>query len=250
MKKILSILALGIACNLNAGTVAPGKQPVQPTIAEQGPSTAIWGDHARRDGASYSDLGFIHALNNDLNQSGVFIRGMVGGGEYSYYNPALQDSTVTGRLLDADLGVGYRAVMPGLTLSAFAAAHVRDRNLDNNDPSNDLSTGTRWGARFGLEATGNISGFYYSAIGQISTVETAIWTRGRIGYNFGRVTVGPEFIYLNDAMFDERRFGGFVTVQVLNNLSVTASAGSADYGSALGGAGNTPYGALGFVVSF
>ncbi len=250
MKKAITLLALSIACTLNAGTVAPGKAPMIQPAPEQGPGTVIWGDHTRRDGASYSDLGFIHALNNDLNQSGLFLRGMVGGGEYTYQNQALQDDIVTGRLLDADLGIGYRYATQYLTLGAFAAAHVRDRNLDNNDPSNDLSTGTRWGARFGLEASGNINGFVYSAIGQVSTVETALWTRGRVGYNFGRVTVGPEFIYLNDAMFDERRFGGFVTVQILNNLSITASGGSADFGSALGGKGNTPYGALGFVVSF
>lgn len=217
---------------------------------EKGDGTVIFGDTTRRDGANYTDLGIIHALNNDLSLSGVFFRGFVGGGYYDYNATGLQVSEVTTRLLDVDAGVGYRHVMPGLTLSAFAALHMRDRDMQFNDPSNDLSTGTRWGARFGLEATGNVGGFYYSALGQVSTVETAIWTRGRIGYNFGRVTIGPEFIYLNDAMFDERRFGGFVTVQVLNNLSLTVSGGSADYGSALGGAGNTPYGALGFAVSF
>lgn len=250
MKSTLTLLALGIACTLNAGTVAPGKAPAMQPAPEKGDGTVVFGEHQRRDQANYSSLGFMHALNDDLSLSGLYVRGFVGGGYYDYNATGLQVSEVSSRLFDADLGIGYRHVTQYLTLGAFAAVHVRDRNMGFNDPSNDLSTGTRWGARFGLEATGNINGFYYSAIGQVSTVETAIWSRGRIGYTFGRVTVGPEFIYLNDAMFDERRFGGFVTVQVLNNLSVTASAGSADYGSALGGAGNTPYGALGFAVTF
>lgn len=250
MKPSLLILALGLACNLSAGTVAPDKAPMQPVPAEKGDGTVVFGETQRRDQANYTSLGFMHALNNDLSLSGLYIRGFVGGGYYDYYTSGLQVSEVTTRLFDADVGLGYRWVSQYLTLGAFASVHVRDRDMQFNDPANDLSTGTRWGARFGAEATGNINGFYYSALGQISTVETAIWTRARIGYNFGRVTIGPEFIYLNDAMFDERRFGGFITLQVLNNLSITASGGSSDYGSALGGAGNTPYGAVGFAVTF
>lgn len=250
MKKAITLLALGIACTLNAGTVAPGKAPMIQPAPEKGDGTVIFGEHQRRDQANYSSLGFMHALNDDLSLSGLFLRGFVGGGFYDYHTNGLQVNEVSTRLFDADLGIGYRHVTQYLTLGAFASAHVRDRNMEFNDPANDLSTGTRWGARFGLEATGECHGFYYSAIGQISTVESALWTRGRIGYNFGRVTVGPEFIYFNDALFDERRFGGFVTVQVLNNLSLTVSGGSADYGSALGGQGNTPYGSVGFAVSF
>lgn len=250
MKKTLTLLALGIACTLNAGTVAPGKAPAIQPAPEKGDGTVVFGETQRRDQANYTSLGFMHALNNDLSLSGFYVRGFVGGGYYDYFTNGLQVGEVTTRLFDADVGFGYRHVTQYLTLGAFASLHVRDRDMQFNDPANDLSTGTRWGARFGAEATGNINGFYYSAIGQVSTVETAIWSRARIGYNFGRVTVGPEFIYLNDAMFDERRFGGFVTVQVLNNLSLTVSGGTADYGSAVGGAGNTPYGALGFAVTF
>lgn len=249
MKRILTILAFGIACNLSAGTSAPGKQPVLPP-AEKGDGTVVFGEHQRRDGANYTSLGFMHALNNDLSLSGVYFRGFVGGGYYDYNTSGLAVNEITGRLLDVDLGVGYRHVTKYLTLGAFAAAHMRDRDLEFNDPGNDINSGTHWGARFGAEASGSWNNIYYSAIGQISTIEWALWTRARLGYTFGRVTIGPEYIYMNDAMFDERRFGGFVTVQVLNNLSVTGSFGTADFGSARGGAGNTPYGSLGFAVTF
>ncbi len=250
MKTTLALLILCVASSLQAGA-AKAPAAIQPA---PGDGNVIFGEHSRRDDSSYSSLGYMHALNNDLSLGGLFVRAFTGVGQYEYHRDGnqLPDNDITGTLFDADLGLGHRHVTQHLTLGAFVGLHVRDRNLDAIDPTNEV--GTDWGARFGLDATGHCNGFYYSAIGQISSVEWSVWTRGRLGYQFGSVTVGPEFIYLNDAMFSERRFGGFITWQACPHLALTGAMGSADYGSSgsvgIGQAGNTPYGSLSFVFTF
>ena len=133
-------------------------------------------------------------------------------------------------------------------IGGSTALHLRDRNLSAIDPANNV--GTDWGVRFGLDATGSYGNLYYSAMGQISTVEWAIWSRYRLGYKFDRFTIGPEFVFLNDAQFTERRVGGFLMVQVCNKLSASFYFGSSDFGSSRGGNGNTPYGGIGLSYTF
>lgn len=248
MKSILTILSLIIAAaSLQAGTSVPAKAPaaVQPA---KGDGNVAFLSHDRRDGANYNALGWYHALNNDLSLSGLFTRAFVGVGQYDYQNFGVPGANITGTLFDADAGLGYRHVTQHLVLGTFAALHVRDRNLSMIDPANNV--GTDWGVRFGADATGTYNNFYYSAQGQVSSVEWAVWARARLGYQFGRITIGPEYVYIHDAMFNERRVGGFVTAQITSKLSVSASFGSSDFGSSTGGAGNTPYGGLAMSFTF
>lgn len=250
MKTWTSFIAVAICCAapaLQAGTTASSKAPqyVQPA---KGDGNVVFYSHDRRDGANYNALGWYHALNNDLSLSGLYTRAFVGVGQYEYVAPGLPDPNVTGTLFDSDVGLGYRQVMPHLVLGGFASLHVRDRNLSAIDPSNNV--GTDWGVRFGLDATGSYGSLYYSAIGQISTINWAIWSRYRVGYKVGAFTFGPEFVFLNDSQFTERRFGGFVSVQLCQRFSVSGYFGSADYGSSRGGGGNTPYGGVGLSVTF
>lgn len=215
---------------------------------EKGDGNVIFGSHDRRDGANYSALGWYHALNNDLGKSGFFTRAFVGAGQYEYVAPGLPDPNVTGTLFDADVGLGYRYVTQHLVLGGFASLHARDRNLDAIDPANNV--GNDWGARFGLDATGSYGSLYYSAMGQVSTVEWAVWSRSRLGYKFDRFTIGPEFVFISDAQFTERRVGGFLSVQICPKFSTTFYFGSADFGSSRGGNGNTPYGGIGLSYTF
>ena len=242
MKNILtSLILLGVAASLQAGTPAKAPVAIQP---QKGDGNVIFYSHDRRDGANYNALGWYHALNNDLSLSGLYTRAAVGVGQYDYTNPR----NITGTLFDADAGLGYRYVTQHLVIGGFTALHVRDRNLSAIDPANNV--GTDWGVRFGLDATGSYGNLYYSAMGQISTVEWAIWSRYRLGYKFDRFTIGPEFVFLNDAQFTERRMGGFLMVQVCDKLSASFYFGSADFGSSNGGNGNTPYGGIGLSYTF
>jgi len=172
-----------------------------------------------------------------------------GLGEYEYRQRGLSNPEVGGRLFDADLALGYRYVTGNWVIGGFAGVHLHDFDLFDSDPTNP-GEGTDWGARFGLDITGTTGPIYWSAIGQYSTVEEAIWSRARVGYMFGRVTIGPEFVYLEDDRFDEYRIGGFVRVKILENLSVTGAAGSAYYDGQFQDDDQSFYGSLGLVVTF
>jgi hypothetical protein len=135
-------------------------------------------------------------------------------------------------------------------LGAYVGAHVRDRNLTAIDPANN-NIGTDWGARAILDVYGNVGPFTVMAMGQYSTIENAIWSRARVGYNIcEKFRFGPEFIYLNDAQFDERRVGGFLTFQTCPKSNLTLATGYSNYGSSTGGGGNSMYGTVEFSLNF
>jgi Cellulose biosynthesis protein BcsS len=254
MKSITTLLStLLIAAGLQAGepTMAPSKggPVVQPadTIGN-----AIFTGIDVRNEAWYSHVGYIRDLDGDFSTSGLFLRGFAGYGQYDYDYTAPGVTNITGTVFDADLGLGYRHVAGNMVYSAFAALHVRDRDLDSFDANR--TEDTDFGARFGLDATGTFGNLYVSGMGMYSTVEEAIWLRGRVGYQFGRVTVGPEVVYLSDAEFDEVRYGLFAQFKCCDRLSITGSIGHADYEASRLNNNRTEglsiYGTLGMTFAF
>jgi hypothetical protein len=243
---ILTVLAL--AGSSFAGTAPAPKNPVAPIAATNSVANVLFGGYDYRDDAWYSHLGFMHDLDGDLGTGGLFLRGFVGAGQYQYLSGGLPDNNITGTLIDSDIGLGYRHMFGGFVASVFASVHMRDRNLNAIDPANNV--GTDWGARIGADITGKIGNIFISAISQYSTVEHSTWNRGRLGYAFGPITIGPEFIYMNDAQFDERRIGGFVQWQCCPSFAIIGSAGNADWGSVQGVPGESFYAGLAFVATF
>lgn len=249
MKTIATLLAsASLALAASAGDAkAPAKNPITPVIDPH--ANVVFAGLDMREYSWYTHLGYMYALNGDLGTSGLFVRAFSGLGEYEYRQRGLSNPEVGGRLFDADLALGYRYVTGNWVIGGFAGVHLHDFDLFDSDPTNP-GEGTDWGARFGLDITGTTGPIYWSAIGQYSTVEEAIWSRARVGYMFGRVTVGPEFVYLEDDRFDEYRIGGFVRVKILENLSVTGAAGSAYYDGQFQDDDQSFYGSLGLVVTF
>lgn len=250
MKKITTLLAtLSMALAANAGEAPPpakNSQPITPALDPHG--NVIFAGLDVREYSWYTHLGYMYALNGDLGTSGLFLRAFSGLGEYEYDQRALANSEVQGRIFDADLSLGYRYLTGNFVIGGFAGLHVHDLNLFDRDPTNP-GGGTDFGARFGLDVTGTTGPIYWSAIGQYSTVEQAIWSRARVGYTFGKVIVGPEVVYLEDDRFDEYRLGGFVKVQILANMSITGAAGVANYDGQFGD-DQSFYGSLGLVFTF
>lgn len=246
MLKLTSILVtLALAGSAFAGT-APATTMTTPVPTGASANVLFAGYDFRQD-AYYLHGGLMHDLDGNMGNGGLFLRAFTGFGSYNY--DVLPGAPhVTGQLFDADLGLGYRHVISNWIVGAYAGAHLRDRNLTAIDPANDV--GTDWGARFVLDAHGTFGAFFVNAIGQYSTIENSIWTRGRVGYQVcEKFSFGPEFIYLNDAQFNERRSGGFFTIKTCPMSDLTLSAGYADFGGR-GSAGTSMYGSVAFSVNF
>ncbi|MBK8091788.1 MAG: cellulose biosynthesis protein BcsS [Verrucomicrobiaceae bacterium] len=248
MTKLNTLLAtLLLAGTSFAGTsTCTSCTPTAPVPTGSYANTVFAGYDFRHD-SYYMHGGIQHDLNGNMGDGGLYLRAFTGFGSYNYDTIPGAGHT-TGQLFDADLGLGYRLPVGSFVLGAYAGAHLRDRNLTAIDPANPV--GTDWGARFVLDAHGSLGAFDIGLIGQYSTIENAIWTRARVGYKVcERVTVGPEFIYLNDAQFNERRVGGFIKIATCPMSALTLAAGYADY-SGRGTADTSMYGSVGFSVNF
>lgn len=231
MNKTATLLALSaLTLAANAGEVTTTRTAVQPRLEASNPGfgNVLFAGIDTREEATYGYAGLIHALNCDLNESGFFVRGFLGYGEYEYRNFGLLNPEVEGELFDADLGLGYKYVINDQwNVSAFAAGHYHSDERNQVDPSNTPDDDD-FGGRFGADITGTTGPIWWNGIAQYSTIEDAKWARARVGYNFGRVVVGPEFIYLEDGRFEEKRIGAFVKFQATDALEISASIGNAD----------------------
>ena len=224
IKNILLTSLVVLATSLQAGTSAPSaKTVISPTVNPH--ANVVFGGWETRDNSWYSHLGYMNDLDGDLSTGGLFVRAFSGYGQYDYVGGI--DGSITGTLFDADAGLGYRYLINKFVIGAYAGLHVRDRDLDGFDAN--ASEGTDWGARFSLDVTGQVGSIYVSAIGQFSTVEEAIWSRFRTGYVFGKLTIGPEYVYMSDSQFEENRLGGFVQYQDCSSFAIIGTLGHAAY---------------------
>jgi hypothetical protein len=246
MTKLTSLLAtLVLAGSAIAGT-APCTTCTNPVPTGADANVLFAGYDFRHD-AYYMHGGIMHDLNGNMGDGGLFLRAFTGFGSYNY-DTIPGAPHITGQLFDADFGLGYRHVISNWILGAYAGAHVRDRNLTAIDPANPV--GTDWGARIVLDANGTFGNLFVNAIGQYSTIENAIWTRARVGYQVcSKVAIGPEYIYLNDSQFNERRTGGFIRINTCPKSNLTLSLGYADFGGR-GSAGTSMYGSVAFSLNF
>ncbi len=221
------LLALPVDTNADGG----GK----PVVASHDPdgNVLFTGLDARAD-SWYTHAGTIMALNGDLGTSGLYFRAFGGVGQYNYDIGTPLNINIEGTLLDADMGLGYRYLQNGWVYGIYTGLHVRDRSFNRIDPGN-LIGGTDLGARFLADATGTTGPIWWNGIAQFSTVDSAWWTRARVGYELNKFKVGPEFIYQTDVQFEEYRIGGFVSAQLTEKFKATVSLGVANYENSRGG---------------
>lgn len=204
-----------------------------------------------REYSWYTHAGTIMALNGDLGKSGLYFRAFGGGGQYNYDTGTPLNLNIEGTLLDADMGLGYRYLQNGWVFGVYTGLHVRDRSFNQIDPGN-LIGGTDIGARFLADATGTTGPIWWNGIAQFSTVDSAWWTRARVGYEINRFKIGPEFIYQTDVQFVEYRIGAFVSTQLTDRCKATVSLGAANYENSRGAttSDDSLYGSLGFSFLF
>jgi hypothetical protein len=198
-------------------------------------STDIYTGFTNRDHSWYSYAGGEYALNGNIDQAGWFVRGAVGGGQYSYLaNNSLQGHA-RGSLVEGSAGIGYKFKGDVWSLSLFTGPHYRDRSLNVFDPNNVNSSG-KFGDLSGLYLDATTDHVYWNLVSQFSTIDISSWNRARIGYQFDpyQITVGPEGIYDRDKFFDEERGGAFVKLQLNDLIGVDLSGGYAKYNSSFG----------------
>lgn len=172
------------------------------------------------NGAWESYTGAYYAFNRDFGRDGFFgrIYGSVGGYEYdNSFGPFTEK--VDGDYWTGDVMFGYLWVRGGLDIAVMLGGEYQERKrTDLFEFGGPFGFGFRdedheWGFKVGasIETNGNDNRPIYLALdGTYSTAFETYYAMGRLGYDFGRFTFGPEAWALGDDSGDAQRVGAFL----------------------------------------
>jgi hypothetical protein len=162
--------------------------------------------------ASYfGDVLVTAAPAGTLAETGLRARVDILGGRYSYF-ATNTNQTVHGTQESGAALVGYEWVTPAVSFAAYLGADARNNSLSIADPQNPV-VGTSFGAKGQLELYAKPSvNTMIAANASYATNKTAYFARLRGGYLIGPdLYIGPEFVALGDAFFNQERVGMHLT---------------------------------------
>jgi Cellulose biosynthesis protein BcsS len=199
---VLAIIAPLPAFAADWYTGAKPQQPTDDWIVSVDATTDV-----TTQGSYFADVEATVSPAGTLNESGLRLRLEGLAGRYSYFSSADQQ-TIRGTAETGTGLVGYAWVSPGISFAAYVGADIRNNTLSLFDPANPTA-GTTVGAKGQFEFYATPSArTIVAADGWFATNETAYFARLRGGYLIGpNLFLGPEFVALGDAFFNQERLG-------------------------------------------
>jgi hypothetical protein len=216
--------AFGVCAALVTPAAAGGDLVGAPEPAIRGVIVS-GGDVTERAHEGY--LGAYLALNGDLNREGWVFRLLGTRGSYEYGGGIVN----SGDWWQGDVMVGYQWVRGRLDVGVYVGVDYQHYGLQDFDPGNPLrGSETGFKVAVDIESNGRDNSPWYVALnGSYSTAFDTYYALARVGYNFGRFTIGPEGWVLGDVTGDAQRLGAFIKFDLPlgpGNLgSLTFSAG-------------------------
>lgn len=213
-KTIIGAVALGAM--LTAGGALAGEK-----------STVIFVGADGKDNSNSLYIGGVTALNGNLGENGLLLRGVALGGEYDYDTTAVAGGDVDADMVRAELSLGYQWFLSAVRLSLYVGIDHQDHDLSPDDPMNSVE-GSETGVigQAELETLGK--GWYLSLMGNSSSANDSYWARGRIGYAFDQVNIGPEIGAAGNDEYEEDRYGVYVTFNATDSVKISLSGGHSD----------------------
>jgi hypothetical protein len=248
MKTALCALALymGGTCVSNATDLT---QPaaVQPVKIY---STIVFTGIDAREQSYYGYVGAIHAFNGNLGYNGFMLKTLGYYGEYDYTTAAVAGGRVDAEFRAFDAALGYQRYFDGFVGRAYVGVDYENHDLSPNNPFD-----SNQGGDFGIKLRGELetfynSPFYASLLTSYGSAKDRYWARGRVGYNFDGIILGPEGVLTGNPETDEQRIGVFATLRHpdLVPVEVSASGGYSDTDDNRGG--ESIYGTLEISLAF
>jgi hypothetical protein len=132
---------------------------------------------------------------------------------------------VDGDITEASGLVGYQFYTGNVRFRTFVGVDWQDNSLHPPDPANPVA-----GGQTGVVVTADLETvgprpFYYDLYGSFTSANDTYWSKVRVGYNFGRIVIGPEGAFYGDENFHSERAGAFVKFGLLRRLDVTVAGG-------------------------
>lgn len=211
-------------------------------------STVLFGGFDDRERSYYGYLGVVRAFNGNLAADGFLFRAMGLYNPYSYQSLAVAGGNVDGKMTAFDVLVGYQKIFPAATARFFVGLDYEGHSLS---PDN-IFDGNR-GHGYGVHVRGELetpyfSRYYGSLLASYGSARERYWVRGRAGYNFNGIIVGPEGMGTGNKDSQEGRAGAFVTIRSLVPFEFTLSGGYSNTKANRGGV--SAYGTVELSVAF
>ena len=222
-KRLICVLALAVPAPAFAAdwyTGAKAQKPTDDWIVSVDASTDI-----TTQNSVFGDVVVTAAPVGTLAESGPRVRADGLGGRYSYFS-TVDNQTVHGTQESGAALVGYEWVSPAMVFAAYVGANIRNNTLSIPDSQNSV-VGTSVGAKGQFEFYAKPSlRTMVSVNGSYATNKEAYFARLRGGYIIGPdLYVGPEFVALGDAFFNQERIGAHLTGLRAGPLRFAFSAG-------------------------
>ena len=176
-------------------------------------STVLFGGFDDRSRSYYGYGGVIYAFNGNIAADGFLFRAMGLYNVYDYDSTAVIGGKVDGRMSAFDVLLGYQKNLPSLNLVGriYAGLDYESHDLSPNNPI-DSNEGTAYGVHVrGELETPYLSPYHLSLLGSYGSAKRRYWFRGRAGYNFQGIIIGPEGVVTGNPESKEQRAGAFVT---------------------------------------
>lgn len=239
MPKMKTIaLAMTLAGALSAPALAGGEYSQYGDLRY--PLVAVSGIEVTKGGwESYS--GAYYAFNRDFDSDGVIVRaiGIAGAYDHSAFGASVDSDYWQG-----DVMIGYQWVRGGFDFSVMVGAEYQKHRGTIIDPGSIIllppatvfrGSNDEFGFKIAADLESNWrsnSPIYTALAGSYSTAFDTYEALGRIGYNFGAFTFGPEVWALGDEAGDAQRVGGFLKFD--REMGTTASVLSVSAGYQFG----------------
>jgi len=234
--KLSVISLLAVACVF--GTANAG---------DMGGGTVVFAGADARERAYFSYGGLIHHFSGDILSNGFLVRVAGFNSRYNYKTPAVSGGTVEADAALIDGMVGYQMVTESYALRGFVGLDYEDHSLSPNNAF-DPNQGSHFGSKVqGEFETDFASPYYVNLMSSYGSARDRYWARARAGYDFSGYVVGPEARFTGDRIYDDQRFGAFLTFRNILPVMATVSAGSSDSGDR---AGVVPYIATELSITF
>ena len=230
MIAVLSFVLFGS----NAYAAGPGDNPTSlpnpaeaPVEAQPKPdfvSTYAGGEFVNESNLAY--VGFDMALNGDLSRRGFVLSGYGGFGNYQYPSSTIPKGTIHSDFTELSASLGYQVYVGSVSLLAYGGVDYQNNDLSPPDPTNPVSgSETNFIAGGAIERRQWDKPLYFKFSGNYTIANKSYWSKGRIGYNFGKVIIGPEGAAYGNETFNSERAGAFITFPLRWGLSMDASGG-------------------------
>jgi hypothetical protein len=258
---ILSIVLFGS----NAHAAGPGDNPAglpnpnETTVEEKPSKPDFVSVYSGFEGVKDANLfygGFDIALNGDLSRRGFVFSGYGAVGNYTYQKPTVPGGSVDGDLTELSALLGYQVFAGSVSFLASAGVDWQNNDLSPPDPANPVSGSTTNFVTGGaIERRRWDKPLYFKLFGSYTINNNSYWAKGRIGYNFGKVIIGPEGAWYGNENFNSQRAGAFITLPLLWGLSLDLGGGfnfvaNKEFFSTIGSSiEQLPFGGLGGVTN-